>query len=209
MADQAREVEWVRQARKGQYEAFEQLVAAYQRQVYTLALRIVGRPEDAEEVVQESFLSVIDHLEELREAARFRPWLMGIATNHALMLLRKRKVRAARSLDAGSGEDENQPFPEPDFIASWSEDPQDLAVKTETQRILTEALDALNEKHRAVFVLRDIEGMTTEQTAKALGISTANAKVRLLRARLALREHLTRHFGDEATRLRPGPDHDG
>lgn len=206
MDEPAQHLDWVRRAQKGEYEAFERLVAAFQGQVYNLALRIVRRPEDAEEVVQESLLSVIDHLEDLRDPARFRPWLMGIATNHALMLLRRRKKHAGQTIDSVSDDD---PITHPDFIASWTEAPDRLAEQAETKQILAAALEGLDEKYRAVFVLRDVEGLSTEQTARALDISVSNAKVRLLRARLALREHLTRHFGDENARVIPARGHGG
>lgn len=188
----------VRAARQGSYEAFEQLVAKHEQSIYALAMRIVRHSQDAQEVVQETFLSVVEHLKDFREGSAFRTWLVRIATNHALKLLRKRKGLTAMSLDA-SGEEGDLPHPQ--FIAEWREEPSQITQQRETRRLLDEALNDLDEKYRVVFVLRDVEGLSTEETAETLGISVSNAKVRLLRARLMLRERLTKVFGDEAKRL--------
>jgi RNA polymerase sigma-70 factor (ECF subfamily) len=199
------EADWARRAQAGEFEPFEQLVIATRAQVYTLGLRVTRRPEDADEVVQETYLAAIEHIEDLRDPERFRSWIMGIATNQALMLLRKRRGSAKRE----EGSDRIEDVPRPEFIADWSSDPDRLAQQAETRQVLDAALDTLDEKYRSVFVLRDIEGMTTAETAAALDISVSNAKVRLLRARLALREEVTRRFGDEETRVVPGHHHGG
>lgn len=196
----------VRRARAGDFEAFEALVARYERRVYGLALRLVRHRQDAEEVVQQTFLSVIEHLAGFREEASFYTWLMRIATNHALALLRRRANRATVALrDDVASEEEETGLPRPEFIAQWRETPDQIAQRREVRRILDHALDELNEKYRLVFLLRDVEGLSTAETAEALGITEANVKVRLLRARLMLREKLTRLFGDEARRLAPHP----
>ncbi len=197
------EGELVRRARAGDFEAFEALVARYERRVYGLALRIVRHRQDAEEVVQQTFLSVIEHLAGFREEASFYTWLMRIATNHALALLRKRSNRATVALRDDIASDEGEGLPRPEFIAQWRETPDEIAHRREVRKVLDEALDGLDEKYRLVFLLRDVEGLSTAETAEALGISEANVKVRLLRARLMLREKLTRMFGDEAKRLAP------
>lgn len=200
------DAEMVRAARTGDFAAFEKLVRKYEGPIYTLARRIVRDRHDAEEVVQETFLSAIEHLKGFREEAKFHTWLVRIATNHALRVLRRRRSRPAVSLDAGP--DDEGPLPHPEFIAEWRDDPQRIIRQRETRRLLDEALEQVDEKYRLVFLLRDVEGLSTEQAARALGISVANAKVRLMRARLMLRELLTRHFGDERRRLRPDHDHD-
>jgi RNA polymerase sigma-70 factor, ECF subfamily len=200
--------ELVHRAQKGDFEAFESLVALYERRIYSLALRIVRQQQDAEEVVQQTFLSIVEHLGEFREEARFSTWLMRIATNHALLLLRKRSRRRTVQLADERGESEDyQDVPRPEFIAKWRETPEQIASQHETQRLLAQALDELDDKYRLVFVLRDIEGFSTAKTAETLGITEANAKVRLLRARLMLRERLTRIFGDEANRVAPDHEH--
>lgn len=202
------ERELVRRARKGDFEAFEALVARYERRVYALALRMVRHRQDAEEVVQQTFLSVIEHLADFREEASFYTWLMRIATNHALALLRRRANRATVTLrDDVASEDDGGPTPRPEFIAQWRETPDEIAQRREIRQVLDQALDELGEKYRLVFLLRDVEGLSTAETAEALGITEANVKVRLLRARLMLREKLTRMFGDEARRLVPHAHH--
>jgi len=198
----------VRRAREGDFSAFESLVTKYQRRLFSLAFRIVGRRHDAEEVVQQAFLSVIEHLEEFREESRFSTWLMRIATNHALALLRKRTARPTVPLADDRSSETFADIPHPQFIAKWSETPEQIASRRETQQLLTEALEELDEKYRLVFLLRDVEGLSTAETAETLNISESNVKVRLLRARLMLRERLTHAFGDEATRVAPRHEHE-
>ncbi len=195
----------VHRAQKGDYAAFEALVAKYERRVFGLAQRILGRRHDAEEVVQQTFLSLIEHLGTFREQARFSTWLLRVATNHALALMRRENVRRTATLSEDRSDDGD--LPRPQYIAEWKETPEDIATRSETRRLLDEALAEIDEKYRLVFILRDIEGFSTEETASALDISLSNAKVRLLRARLMLRERLTRYFGDESTRVMPGHQH--
>ena len=98
-------------------------------------------------------------------------------------------------------------MPHPEYIADWRQSPAQLVHKNEIQRLLNEALAQLDEKHRLIFLLRDVEEFSIKETAEALGLSEANVKVRLLRARLQLREHLTKTLGDPATRLIRHHDH--
>ena len=193
----------VGRAKAGDFEALESLLSKYERQVYGLGRRIVGQHQDAEEVTQQTFLSVIEHLGEFREESQFRTWLLRIATNQALALLRKRAVRAGPSLDDRGEDDTYEGMPHPEYIAVWHETPEDIAVGRETRQHVDDALAELNEKYRTVFVLRDIQEFSTRETADMLGISVEAVKVRLLRARLMLRERLTRLFGDESTRVAP------
>ncbi len=195
--------DFVQRARQGDFDAFEALVAKYERRVYSLALRMLRHHEDAEEIVQQTFLSVIEHLQGFREEASFYTWLMRIATNHALGVLRRRSKRTTLSLGEDRSSDRDDDLPRPQYIAEWRETPDQLALRRETRELLSEALAALDEKYRLVFLLRDVEGLTTAETAEALGISEANVKVRLLRARLMLRERLTTAYGDESTRMAP------
>ncbi len=197
----------VRLAKTGDFDAFEQLVGKYERDVFTLATRIVRNTQDAEEVVQETFLSIVEHLRDFKEASTFHTWLVRIATNHALKVLRRRRSRPTVPLQVDSG-DEDSPLPHPDFVAEWRDNPQRLAEQRETQEILTDSIMRLEEKYRLVFLLRDVEGLSTEETAESLGITLSNAKVRLLRARLMLRERLTRLFGNQAKRLIASHNHD-
>jgi len=193
----------VQRAQGGDFEALEALVTKYERRIYGLGRRIVGQDTDAQEVVQQTFLSVVEHLETFRGDASFLTWLTRIATNHALALLRKRRRRAALPLVDDVSDDNHGDTPHPQFIAQWHETPEDLAARRETRQLVEAALAELDEKYRLVFVLRDIEGLSTAETAEMLGISTTNAKVRLMRARLMLRERLTQAFGDVATQVQP------
>ncbi len=200
--------ELVTRARAGDFTAFEQLVTRYERRIFATAFRIVRRREEAEEVVQDTFTSVIEHLPEFREESRFYTWLMRIAVNHALKRLRKNRRMVGHLAAAEVPSDSYADLPRPQFIAPWREDPAAAAEQHELQKLLAEALDELDEKYRSVFVLRDMEERPTAEVAELLGISEANVKVRLLRARLQLRERLTRALGDESRKLVADHDHD-
>ena len=191
----------VARAKAGDYDAFEQLVNRYERRVYTLAMHIVRQREDAEDVVQTTFLRALEHLTDFRQEVTFATWITRIAVNTALKTLRKRQGLDRVSLDQATTENEEGEIPHPDYIADWRDDPVKTLERQELQRVLNEAMEVLPNKQRTVFILRDVGGMNVEETAKALGISAANVKVRLLRARLALRESLTRIFGDEKQRV--------
>lgn len=196
----------VRRAQAGDLEAFEALTTRYERQVYTLALRIVRQEQDAEDVTQQSFLSALEGLGGFREEAKFSTWLFRIATHAALKVLRKRRGLATVSLDeATESAGPDGAVPHPEFIADWRQSPAHLAQQHETRQLLDQALRQLDEKHRLVFLLRDVEGLSIKETAEALGLSEANVKIRLLRARLQLREKLTRTFGDVERQVKPGP----
>lgn len=200
------DAEWVRLARDGNYEAFEKLVARHEGSIYTLAMRIIRRPEDAEDVVQQTFLSVLEHLERFAGQSQFRTWLIRIATNHALKILRKRRGLPIAPMESTS-EDHRAPLPHPEFIAPWRQEPGQIAQNRETQRFIAEALEQLDEKYRLVFILRDMEGLSVEETAETMSISPTNVKVRLLRARLMLRERLTQVLGDPQRRVTGGHKH--
>jgi RNA polymerase sigma-70 factor, ECF subfamily len=190
-------------ARSGDFSAMESLLLKYERQVFGVARRIVGQHHDAEEVTQQTFLSAMQHLEGFREESLFRTWLLRIATNHALDLVRRSAVRAGPSLDAGGSDEGYEGVPHPEYIAAWREAPEELAARREIRQYIDEALATIDEKYRVVFVLRDIQEFSTRETADILGITQEAVKVRLLRARLMLRERLTRQFGDESTRVAP------
>ncbi len=201
------DTELVKRAQAGDLAAFEELTARYERQVYSLALKILRQEQDAEDVTQQTFLSAIEGLGNFRGEASFSTWLMRIATYAALKIIRKRKGLNVVPLDeTGDADGSWEKIPHPVFIADWRQSPEELVESRETQRLLDEALARLDEKHRLVFLLRDVEGFSVKETAAALGLSEANVKVRLLRARLQLREDLTSVLGDPATR-RERPPH--
>ena len=208
MSEPINDAELVRQAKAGDLAAFAELTRRHERQVYSLASRIVRQEQDAEDVTQEAFLSAMEHLAGFREEARFRTWLLRITTHAALKVLRKRRGLDTVSLEASTEPDAEGAIPHPEFVADWRQSPEELVHRNETRRLLEEALDRLDGKHRLVFLLRDVEGLSVRETADALGLSEANVKVRLLRARLQLREQLTRFFGDPARALARGHPHE-
>jgi len=198
----------LRRARAGDFAAFEELVGRLQSRVYGLAYRMLGGPHDAEDVTQQTFLSLVEHLRDFREESAVAAWVLRIAANHALKLLRKRRGLPTVPLTDPGGDDEGYAgVPHPEVIAPWRDDPADLAARHEVRELIDRALAELDDKYRAVFVLRDVEGFSVRETAGLLGLSEANVKVRLLRARLALREKLTRVLGDEAARVVPDHRH--
>lgn len=202
------DAELVRRAKAGNLVAFEELVNRHERRIYNLALRILQNPHDAEDVTQQAFLSALEGLARFREEATFATWLNRIATYAALKIVRKRQGLDTISFDAATEpREEDDVIPHPEFIADWRDSPEELVERNETRRLLDAALAQLDEKHRLVFLLRDVEGLSVKETAAALGLSEANVKVRLLRARLQLREDLTRRFGDPARRLQRDPSH--
>jgi len=203
------DAELVRRAQGGELEAFEILTHRYEQRIFSLAMRMLLQEQDAEDVTQQTFLSALENLDTFRGEASFATWLFRIATHAALKIIRKRKGLKTISLEeATEGTDRIDTIPHPEFIADWRHSPEQLVEKNEIRRLLDEALAGLDEKHRLVFLLRDVEGLSVKETAEALGLSEANTKVRLLRARLQLREQLTRALGDPDKRLAPGHDHD-
>lgn len=191
----------LRTARDGDFAAFEVLVDRFQGRVFGLARRITGQQQDSEDVVQQTFLSVIEHIGQFQEKSSVSTWILRIAVNHALKILRKRRGLPTVALEAIAGDDSYASVPHPDYIARWRDNPEDLAQRAETKELLEKLLAELDEKYRVVFVLRDIEGFSIKETAELLDIKEGTVKVRLLRARLLLREKLTRILGDESQRL--------
>ncbi|MEN3002414.1 MAG: sigma-70 family RNA polymerase sigma factor [Armatimonadota bacterium] len=195
--------ELVELAKAGDLSAFETLVTRYENRIWSLAKQLVQHDEDAADVVQDAFLTALEHLHELRDGERFGAWLKQIAARLAYRVLEKRRRMPIQSLETllGEGTEEDDPIPHPELVADWRDSPETLLQRSETMRIIEQVLSELPEKYRAVFWLRDVEQLSTRETAEALGISEANVKVRLLRARLMLREKLTRIFGADAPQL--------
>jgi len=181
----------VAQAKAGDQNAFTELVNRYERKIYRLAKNITRNDEDAEDVLQDAFLKAYTHLDNFKGDSKFYTWIVRIAVNEALMRLRKRKTDRSVPLDepVDLGEETVQRE-----IAVWEDNPEQQYSQEEWRKILDEAVESLKPDFRTVFVLRDIEELSTEETAETLGISVPAVKSRLLRARLALRERLTRQF---------------
>ena len=186
------------QARVGDTGAFNELIRRYEGKIFRLALRITQNREDAEDVLQETFLKSYEHLDQFQGNSKFYTWLVRIAVNQALMKLRKRKSDRTVSIDDDIDTGEDTVARE---IAAWDENPEQRYSREELNEILDTAIESLAPPYRTVFVLRDIEELSTEETAETLHLSVPAVKSRLLRARLQLRDKLTRYFkrkGDDA-----------
>ena len=169
--------------------AFEELVKRYDRRLLRIAQHLTHNREDAEDAVQEAFLKAFQHLGEFREQSKFSTWLIRITLNQSLMKLRKRRPEV--SIDDDIHSDEGSL---PMDVADWAPNPEELYRANELRQILHEALEKLGPGLRIVFVLRDVEGLSLEETTEALGLSLTAVKARSLRARLQLRERLTLYF---------------
>ncbi len=185
-----REVALVAAAKKGNAAAFNELVERYERRIYRLAQNITRNREDAEDVLQDSFVQAYTHLNSFQGDSRFSTWLTRIAINQALMKLRKRRANLVPLDEKVETEDGALPRE----IVDWGPTPEQRYSQVELREILTEAMGRLSPSLRIVFQLRDIEELSTEETAQTLGITISAVKARALRARLALREELNRFF---------------
>ncbi len=195
---EADEATLVAQSREGDGRAFGELVRRYEGKIFRLAQHVTQNHEDAEDVLQETFLKAYEHLDQFQGAARFYTWIVRIAVNQALMKLRRRRTDRSVSLDESIDTGEDTIVRE---VAAWDENPEQRFSRAELGEILDTAIQGLEPAYRSVFVLRDLDELSTEETADALGLSVPAVKSRLLRARLQLREKLTRHFkrkGDDA-----------
>jgi RNA polymerase sigma-70 factor (ECF subfamily) len=200
------ELALVQAAKGGDVGAFEQLVRRYDRNVFRIAQHITQNREDAEDVVQEAFLKAYNNLKGFQGQSKFYTWLVRIAVNEALMKLRRRRPERMVSLDEDvkTGEDSV-----PREVADWSPNPEQQYNQAELREILSKTIQGLPQGFRTVFVLRDVEGLSTEETAEALDLSIPAVKSRLLRARLQLRERLSRYFqkrGNGNNNAKPGDD---
>ena len=185
------EMSLVHAAKAGDLEAFSELVNRYDRNVFRIAQHITHNEEDAQDVVQDAFLKAYQNLEQFQENSKFYTWLVRIAVNEALMKLRKRRNDRTVSLDEDVETEEGSM---PREVADWSPNPEQLYGQSQLGDILKKTIQGLPPGFRTVFVLRDVEGLSTEETAEMLGLSVPAVKSRLLRARLQLRERLARYF---------------
>jgi RNA polymerase sigma-70 factor, ECF subfamily len=181
--------------RSGDRTEFARLVDATSASIYRLALKMLADPQDAEDVLQETYLKALHALPSFEGRSSLSTWLHRIAVNEALMILRKRRPQL--SIDEGNSDDENAP--EPMQIVDFSHMPERELLSGEAQRFLDSAIQRLNSGLRAVFVLRDVEGLSIKETAEALNLTEMNVKTRLLRARLKLREELSAYFSERSS----------
>jgi RNA polymerase sigma-70 factor (ECF subfamily) len=185
--------------RAGDRAEFARFVEEYSRQVYRLGLKILNDPQDAEDVLQETFLKAYKALPAFEGRSSLSTWLYRIAVNEALMLARKRKPEMV-SVDEDQESEEGDL--EPVQIVDWCCLPERELLNSESRRFLDAAIQQLSENLRVVFVLRDIEGLSIKDTAEALNLTETAVKTRLLRARLALREQLSSYFGERLVEIR-------
>jgi len=189
------DLDLVHASKNGDVAAFEQLVKRYDRKLLRIAQHVTHNREDAQDSVQEAFLRAFQNLSQFREDSKFSTWLIRITVNQSLMKLRKRAIREV-SLHEDFQTDVGML---PMEAADWAPNPEQLYWASELRNILSNALSELRPVLRAVFVLRDIEGLSTDQTAEVLNLSHTAVKARLWRARLQLREHLSKYFSKQTT----------
>ena len=182
----------IRRIREGEHELFYELIRPYERRVFAATLAILRNEADAEDAAQEAVLKAFKHIRQFRAEARFSTWLIQIAVNEARM--RRRKQQAVVMEPMVDQRDEEGDYTPRDF-ADWREIPSETLERAEVRQKLAEALSSLGQKYREVFILRDMQQLSIEDTAKALGISVPSVKTRLLRARLMLRDLLAPGLG--------------
>lgn len=174
-------------------EAFAALVEQTSGQIYHLLLRLLGNEQDAEDMLQETYIKAFQALKTFEGRSSLKTWLYRIATNEALMLLRKRKPQP-QAIEIDKEDDEIE---DPVEIIDWCCAPESELLSAETREKLISASDHLSDNLKAVFLLRDVEGLTGEETADILGVNIDVVKTRLLRARLKLREELSDYFAEK------------
>ncbi len=183
--------------RAGDRAEFARMVDAYSGPIFRLGLRMLGNTQDAEDVLQNTFLSALMHLPGFEGRSSISTWLYRIAANEALMLIRRKKPE----INLGDTQADN---PEaalmPTLFVDWSGLPENELLSEEGRMALDGAIDELPEILRMVFILRDVEGLSIQETAEALNLSETNVKTRLLRARLHLREQLSAYYGERLMR---------
>jgi RNA polymerase sigma-70 factor, ECF subfamily len=185
------DLDLVHAAQNGNAQVFGQLVSRYDRKLLRIAQHVTHNREDAQDAVQEAFFKAYQHLDKFREDSRFSTWLIRITLNQALMKVRKQR-RAAKevSMDGGFKEGEMLPLE----IADWAPDPEERYGASELRAILVKTLEELPSSLRTVFALRDIEGLSINETAEVLNLSSTAVKARLWRTRLQLRQRLSKYF---------------
>lgn len=183
--------------RSGDRAQFARLVDIYSGPIYRLGLRMLAREQDAEDVLQNTFLNALTHISTFEGRSSISTWLYRIAANEALMLLRRKRPEVNID-DTNSDEDGDQATPT--VFVDWGALPEDELLSAEGKKALDQAILTLPETLRMVFLLRDVQDLSIKETAEILGLSEANTKTRLLRARLYLRERLSIYYGE---RLNP------
>lgn len=178
--------------RAGDKSEFARLMDAYSTPIYRLALKMLADPQEAEDVLQTTFLKAFQHIHEFEGRSSLATWLYRIAANEALMLLRKRRPE----LPLDDEPEEGEPLPRPFQFADWGHLPEGEFLSGESKKQFEHAIQQLPEKLRIVFLLRDMEGLSIKETSDTLNLTETAVKTRLLRARLNLREQLSAYFSE-------------
>ncbi len=184
---------FLKKLQAGDPAAFAEFVEENQSKVYNLALRMLNDPQDAEDVLQETFLNAYNALPNFEGRSSLSTWVYRIASNASLMRLRKKRPNTVSvdepvELDAGDNL--------PRQLVDWSSMPEEALINNESRQVMDEAVTELPESLRIVFILRDIEGLSTAETGEVLGLSEGAVKTRLHRARLWLRDRLSAYFAE-------------
>lgn len=185
--------------RAGDRAEYARLVEAYSGVTYRLAMKMLQNPQDAEDILQETFIKAYQHLPDFQGRSSLSTWLYRIATNEALMFLRRQKLTTVsidESFDAA--DQDREPLP----LVDWSYLPESELVSAETRSHMDQAVQALPPNLRVVFVLRDIEGLSTRETGEVLQLSDSAVKTRLSRARMRLRKSISSYFGERMDQQR-------
>ena len=186
------EVQLIEKAKNGEQEAFTKLVLKYNERIYNLALRLLRNKEDAEDILQETFITVLEKLHTFDGKSGFFTWLYRIATNACLMKLRKKRPEVS-DLPDNLSEYDNY---ESKIFVDWSQNPLADIQNKEMKDAIDKAMEKLSDIYRTVFVLRDIENMSIKETSDIIGITEENVKIRLKRARMFLRDELSKFFSE-------------
>jgi RNA polymerase sigma-70 factor (ECF subfamily) len=181
-------------AKAGDAAAFEELVNRYEGKIFRLTQNITQNQSDAEDAMQDAFMKAFQHLKDFEGGSRFYTWLVRIAVNEALMRLRKRRPNQVSIDEPVSSHDGADETPLAMQIRDWGPSPEQRYAQSEMGEILSKVIEQLEPIYRMVFLLRDVEEISTDETAKIVGISVPAVKSRLLRARLRLRELLNPYF---------------
>ena len=182
----------IKRVQNGERDLFYELIQPYERRVYSAAYAILRNETEAEDAAQEAALKAFKHIKQFRAEAKFSTWLLQITINEARMRRRKQQAHVTESIAEQQNEDGDYI---PRDFADWREIPSETLERREVREALMKALAMLGEKYREVFVMRDMQHLSIDETAKILDISTASVKTRLLRARLMLRDLLSPGFG--------------
>jgi RNA polymerase sigma-70 factor (ECF subfamily) len=186
-AETAQEAELILRVKSGEHDLFYQLIQPYEGRVFATAMAILRNEADAEDTAQDSILKAFRHISQFRGEAKFSTWLLQITINEARMRKRRMTIRNMESINEIDEDGDYRPRE----FADWREIPSESLERKEVRNALIAALNTLEEKYRSVFVMRDIQHLSIEETSKVLDITQASVKTRLLRARLMLRDLLS------------------